>query len=46
MRTAELTDMEAAKPALLCESAAKTRSWQAVMPARVASQPLWLLPAP
>jgi hypothetical protein len=28
--------MEAAKPAPLCESAAQTRSWQAVMPTRVA----------
>ena len=40
------TIMEAAKPAPLCESAAQTRSWQAVMPARVASQPLGLLPPP
>ena len=43
MSTAELTWKP---PQELCESAAQTRSWQAIMPARVALRPLGLLPSP
>ena len=38
--------LEGSKLALLGEITVQTRSWQAVMPARVALPPLGLLPSP